>query len=66
MGWTQPICVKCWNGQVERGEREGRIVLEDETMDSETEVCCYCEQPAANIYIRVDPSSVPHPQVIVG
>jgi len=55
--WTQPQCFTCWNS--ENPHRTAARMLTDE---SETEICVTCNsQTQSGIYIRIDPSTAPHP-----
>jgi len=58
IGWTQPLCRKCWDR--ETPDREPTVVLDEEWMK-----CCLCGQHTLDgIYIRVNPDEVPFPQAI--
>lgn len=57
MSWTQPVCEDCWNkdnpGRPARKFNEGPI-----------EICCKCGiSNKSGIFIRIDPTTVPHPKV---
>jgi len=57
LSWTQPACDSCW------GQRNpGRIATRVRGDYRESEVCCYCGRGTrSGIYVRVDPTTVPHP-----
>lgn len=56
MNWTQPICDICWVGL--NPERHPIRVTEPEV-----ETCAFCgNQTYVDIYIRVDPRTVPYPK----
>lgn len=57
-GWTQAICRGCWNEQ-----HPEKPVTNAPTIYV-GDVCCYCGESAnTGLYVRVDPTTVPHPQV---
>ena len=56
--WTQPACETCFAGVLPKCENPVRIRedLRDE------EVCCMCGRAnTSGLFIRVNPSTVPHP-----
>ena len=57
MTWTQPVCDERWE-EMYPGRHPYRIRLEE---GDEPDRCCYCNRPA-NIYVRLDPTTVPHPR----
>lgn len=55
MNWTQPICQKCWDTRFAPREPV-RLRF------PEMQKCCYCgEGCTGDIWIRVDPRTVPYP-----
>lgn len=55
MGWTQPVCQKCWDR-----ENPGRKAITIRVPDREA--CCLCgNETVDGIYIRKDPNTVPYP-----
>lgn len=62
-GWTQPICAARWN-QDYGSQGKGRIidVDVDEVGLADSVNCCYCGKPTkSGLWVRIDPSTVPHP-----
>jgi hypothetical protein len=57
MTWTQPVCEERFRS-IYPG-REPRALLLD--ADEKPDLCCFCEKPTT-IYIRIDPTTVPHPR----
>jgi hypothetical protein len=56
MGWTQPLCVACWNR-----DNPDRQAGNDPVGPPER--CCKCGDPTrSGIYVRIDPATVPYPQ----
>lgn len=56
LSWTQPVCEDRFF--MIFGTRHMHRVRVPE---SEWEPCCFCRRPT-NIYIRIDPSTVPYPR----
>lgn len=55
LSWTQPCCDDCWDGA--NPDR-----LSPRRGQGDSEICCHCGlETRSGIYIRVDPSTVPHP-----
>src|SRR5262252_6463485 len=55
--WTQPICEACWEER-HHGLPAGRL------KHPSAETCVWCGQRTMDgIYIRVDPSTAPHPSI---
>lgn len=55
MGWTQPICQRCWDQ--ENPGREAHVLTE-----ADPEVCCICGgETVDGIYVRKDPKTVAYP-----
>lgn len=55
--WTQPMCDTCWN---ERSN--GQTALRSPVRNTERCACCN-QQTQGGIYVRLDPSTVPHPSL---
>ena len=56
MTWTQPVCLQRF--YMLFGTRHPhRLNIPKE----EWEPCCFCREPT-NIYVRLDPSTVPYPR----
>jgi hypothetical protein len=55
MTWTQPVCEARWREMY--GDREPTRLRIPE---AEWDPCCYCRTPT-NIYVRLDPTTVPFP-----
>ena len=55
MSWTQPVCEERFRS-IYPDREPVRMVLEREEMDP----CCFCKRPT-NIFIRLDPATVPYP-----
>lgn len=56
--FTQPVCPGCWN------ERHPEKLVDPSKLEyaGESERCCDCNTwTRCGIYIRVDPTTVPHP-----
>jgi len=58
--WTQPVCLDRfymlypeWHGK--------RIAHAMNLPPEEWEPCCFCRRPT-NIYVRLDPATVPYPR----
>jgi hypothetical protein len=61
MGWTQAICVACWNER--NPDRPTNPAISYEHGDEEC--CCHCGQATrSGIYVRVNPATVPYPQEV--
>lgn len=58
MVWTQPVCENKF-----KELNPGRIPLRINLSGEEPDRCCFCGQPT-DIYIRIDPRTVPHPREI--
>jgi hypothetical protein len=56
MTWTQPVCENRFR-ELYPDKVPHRIWVES----TEWEPCCYCKTPT-NIYVRLDPSTVPFPR----
>jgi hypothetical protein len=55
--FTQPLCASCWL-EDNPGRRPHRV----HGVAEASETCCQCGQPTSDgIYIRVDPTTIPHP-----
>lgn len=55
MGWTQPLCMKCW--KLTHPDRVPLCVRDDDIVQ-----CCLCgENTSAGIYTRLDPKTVAFP-----
>ena len=53
--WTQACCPECWD---DRNPGRQPVVVKTR----EPEICCYCGgETSDGIFVRVDPSTVPHP-----
>jgi hypothetical protein len=56
--WTQPICDDCWH--IREPNRKVPVRLVKSARESEE--CVICGRPTTSgIYIRIDPSTAPHP-----
>lgn len=60
MNWSQPICRPCWD---DRNPGREPYTINQEYGPVEPERCCYCNALLGErqIYIRVDPRTVPFP-----
>lgn len=56
MTWTQPVC-EAHFAAMYPGRTPVRVKLPPEEWDP----CCYCQAPT-NIYVRLDPATVPFPR----
>ena len=57
MGFTQPVCDRCWGLK-----NPGREACKVKEQHRDEETCCYCGNVhSSGIYTRVDPKSVPYP-----
>jgi hypothetical protein len=56
MTWTQPVCLNRFY-ELYPDREPGRLMIPKE----EWEPCCFCRTPT-NIYVRLDPSTVPFPR----
>lgn len=57
LSWTQPICDTCW---WDRNPDRKPVRLADGYAHRER--CAFCgEQTMSGIYVRQDPTTVPHP-----
>jgi hypothetical protein len=56
MTWTQPVCLNRYL-DLYPGREPTRLNVPVE----EWEPCCYCRTPT-NIYVRLDPTTVPFPR----
>jgi hypothetical protein len=57
MTWTQPVCENRYWELYGEDSVPHRIKLPR----SEWEPCCFCRMPT-NIYVRLDPDTVPYPR----
>lgn len=56
MTWTQPVCLEHFM-ELHPGRMPTRVKLPPEDWDP----CCFCRRPT-NIYVRLDPKTVPFPR----
>jgi hypothetical protein len=61
MGWTQPVCYDRFKQMVAEWGTPDREPVRLNLPESEWEACCYCRTPT-NIYVRLDPKTVPYPK----
>jgi len=55
MSWTQPVCpARFAEMYPDREPVQVRLPA------AEFDRCCFCQQPT-NIYVRIDPTTVPYP-----
>lgn len=70
--WTQPVCTNCWLEENTTPDplHEGSVLIKvpirvkpgDRDWIDCLERCCKCgNMTASGIFIRVDPTTVPHP-----
>jgi hypothetical protein len=56
--WTQPSCQECY-------EERYPSTSPSRMIRPESEQCCFCgAQTFDGLYVRVDPSEVPHPSLL--
>lgn len=56
MSWTQPMCDACWISERGRSAEPMRMTA------PEIEQCAWCgRSTTSGIYVRADPTTVPHP-----
>lgn len=58
MTWTQPVCE---NRFQELNPGRSPVIYKLQIPESEWEPCCFCKEPT-NIYVRLDPKTVPYPR----
>lgn len=57
MTWTQPVCAERFHSMYPDREPVRASTTPKEFWDK----CCYCQRPT-NIYVRLDPKTVPYPR----
>jgi hypothetical protein len=59
MTWTQPVCENRFFELYP--EKNGYSIVRVKLPKEEWEPCCFCRTPT-NIYVRLDPATVPFPR----
>lgn len=61
MSWTQAVCDDRFAAMYPGRDPSRVVVVGADGKPAYDDTCCFCGRPA-NIYIRIDPDTVPHPR----